>query len=603
MQRFKQPEFWAYPILMVGLWAFFAFAMPDVLEFWEKNQLFRFSSDYWHFFDHEPFGTLIYVHTFLIQFSYYPWLGAIVYALLFTLTAFLFNRCVSTNGHHRLLPGLLTVAMMLPTISRCGLFILLMPLLASLCAYCWICLRKPILRYSCQIVTLGALTYLFHEYVLWVCLFYLCLDFYHTKNEEAAFKPYFLLVTLFGTVFLLFLFDFLYKPYSFLLTQQLFSGNFFTYTSMIPFGYFKPKGLVVYLSVFTVLSLMWTFFNPRIQKFEWIIGFLLMIGFAWLAVLRAQPMANFQKVDKLFRAYKWDESLQILNDLWKKNPDLSDIDQTKRLFITQTKVALLATRKATSQLFTYPQPAFPLLFPVSITNSAESIVLPTYYTYVGGFSESLHLNYDLITCHCISANVLNATIINSLIVNDTLPAFKLTHFLEKTLFYRKNASIYKNPSLRDKLPSIERGKQMLPEHNYTVGGYEPDKNAIVQHLNQPNNPYFYEYAICVFLLEKQHKVIFEDLLFLKNLYNNCNTFIAPRHIQEAFLASFDYVPSRFFYPQKIEGVDQEVWEDYWQFIADSQAYNNGTKSFAELQNKWGHTYWFYDCYLKPVINL
>ncbi|MCM1041947.1 MAG: DUF6057 family protein [Bacteroides sp.] len=601
MQALKKPAVWIYSLLAVGLWAFFAFAMPDVLEFWEKNQLFRFTSEYWHFFDHEPFGTLIYLHTFLIQFSYYPWLGAIVYALLFTLTAWLFNRCFMVNGNRRLLPGLVTVALLLPTTVNFGLLILLIPLVATILAPLWMDWKNLFVKYLCQALILGGMVYLFHEYAIWICLFYICIDFYRTTKSKNKFNFYWLLPAILSVFLFIVLTNIVYKPYPFILNNHLFSGNFFTHTNMIPYGYFRPRKMFFFcMGGFVLESLLFTFLYTNNRNFDYIIGLLAIVGSSYFTTIHAQPMATFQKVDRLSRSYMWDEALQTLNAHWKKNPNISNIDNPKRLLLTQTKVALLATRKASSQLFTYPQPAFPLLFPLSISNSAECVVLPTYYTFVGGISESLHMNYDLITCHNISANVLNATIINSLIISDTAPALKLSFLLESSLFYRSQSIIYKNPLLRNTLTAVERGKRMLPSRNFSIGSYEPDKNTIHRHYYQPENPYFYEYFLCVCLLNKMHILIEDEIPNIKKFYHKGGPFFAPRHIQEALLASFDYLPSCYLYPQKIEGVSNEVWNDYWHFIADNLSYTNKKITFSEMQKKWRHTYWFYDCYLKPL---
>ncbi|MDE5575465.1 MAG: hypothetical protein K2I87_07120 [Bacteroidales bacterium] len=606
MQRFKKPEFWAYPILMVGLWAFFAFAMPDVLEFWEKNQLFRFSSDYWHFFDHEPFGTLIYVHTFLIQFSYYPWLGAIVYALLFTLTAWLFNRCVATNGNRRLLPGLLSVALLLPTSANFGLLVLLVVFLAVVGAHCWIYWKNRILRYSCQVIVLAGLTYLVREYMVWILPFYMCLDWGRTRQNGQKFNPLFLLIPLGGTMLAWGLEAWFCAPYEFISSKSpfKFTGNAFSPSSNIPFNYFRPKKIVfVCMEIATFFSLAGVFYPFFKKKLDWIGGLFLIGGVLWITPIQVKSIADFQQVDRLCRNYQWENALRKLDSQWEKFPvitSLSDFTNTHRLFFGHTKIALLATRKATNKLFTYPQPAFPLLFPLAMNNRAECFVLPSYYTFVGEFSESLHLNYDLITCHCISATILNATIISSLIVDDTLPAFKLTHFLEKSLFYRHQASVYKDSFQRNNLPAIKRGKQMLPFYDYAVASYIPDKNAVKQHMQQQGNPYFYEYFISLCLLDKNTKTIVDEHSNIKKFYQKGKPFFAPYHIQEAILASFNYSPSRYLYPQKIEGISSDVWNDYWLFIIDNQSYFNGSTTFSELQKKWGHTYWFYDCYLTMV---
>lgn len=607
MQRFKKPEFWAYPVLTVGLWAFFAFAMPDVLEFWEKNQLFRFSSDYWHFFDHEPFGTLIYVHTFLIQFSYYPWLGAIVYALLFTLTAWLFNRCFAINGNRRLLPGLLSVALLLPTTVNFGLLVLMVVFFASAGAHCWIYWNNRLLRYSCQVLVLAGLTYLVREYMVWILPFYMCLDWGRTRQSGQKFNLLFLLIPLVGTALVWGLETWFCAPYEFVVPQKFFqfTGQCFSPSYGIPYACFHidNKVFIDIIAVLAAACLGFSFYQPKKQKFAWLIGLLLIIGGAWFTRIQAQPITDFQKVDKLCRAYRWNEALHQTNIQWEKTKssnEIKDINTSKTLLCGQTRTTLLATRKATSTLFTYPHPYFPLLFPIDMINMTECFTLPPYYTYIGGISESLHIDYDYITAHNISANILNHVIMTSLIVDDTMPMLKFVKFLQHSLFYRNQAAIYLDPAARLKLPQVIRGKMMLPKHNYTVWGYNPDENALRQHLHQPDNIYFYEYYLAVSLLHKKHSVIKDEMPTIKRFYPHGGKYIAPRHIQEALLANYDYAPMRLAYPSYIEGVDNNTWRDYWRFLSDNEAFQSGKKNFSELSKDWGHTYWFYDCYMKII---
>lgn len=606
MQTFKKSHFWAYLALAIGLWVFFAFAMPDVLEFWEKNQLFRFSSEYWHFFDHEPFGTLLYLHTFLIQFSYYPWLGAIVYSLLFTLTAFLFNRCLKTESSTWLLPGLVCACLLLPSTVNFGLLMPMTACLAFAGAQLWIFQKKAAPRYILQVMVLAALTWLLREYIVWVCLLYISLDFYHARRQDKKVNPLFWLPTLCATVLSFGVGIWFSRPYVFVYSDYLFkiASHAFSPTASIPFAYFSPgKPVWICLFAFAALTLASAFYVKPTSKnwIIWIFGTVLMVSCLFCCCKAAQSIKSFQKVDRLFRNYQWNEGLKELDRQWRKKT-ISANTHEDYLFSGQTKLALLATRKATSRLFSYPQPLFPLLFPLDMVNRAECILLPTYYTFVGGFAESLHLDYDLITCHAISANVLNHLIRTSLIMDDTLPASKLNYFLEKSLFYRKQATVYRDARAWNELPEVKRGKNMLPTHNYAVMGYRPDMDAYHQHLAQPKNPYFYEYYLCFCLLNKEYGRIAEEMPVIRKFYSKAGVFTTPRYLQEAILANFDYNPSRFMYPAKIEGISAEVWNDYWHFISENQAYLNGRIHFAELQKKWGHTYWFYDCYLKVIRN-
>lgn len=602
----------ANAIGFVLLWLFFFFAMRYVLAFWEKNQLFRYTTEYIGYFDHEPLGVLFYLNSFFVQFSYYIWLGATIYAGLFWLVAFLLNRMLLYTGWKRVLaPGWMVSGLLLPTTVFYGLLWVLIFLLILAGAWIWLPRRKPMVRYLCQAFVTAVLMWMMREYALIACLFYISMDVSAIRTQEKKIRHYIFWPCWVGALLCFYVGWKVWQPYEFVNFHTLFILNYTPAKIMLPpFAYFRATiptlvclglSLVLFFGAGAYASL---FSRPNKERYSFLINFgaslVLFATGAGICFGQSRPMREFQKVDALFREYRWEEALKQLNRQWDRNPDMSGSSYTKSLFSAQTKVALLATRKATDQLFTYPQPAFPMLFPIDIGNRGESFVISPYYLYAGSFGTMLHLNYDFVTVHCISPNTLRAIILASLILEDTVPASKMVHLLENTLFYRQEAALYRDVDQRNALPAVVRGKAMLPSKNYAVKTYEPDKNAICQHQNDPENPFFYEHYLCVRLLRKQHHLIPAEIPTIKKFYQRGTYTKLPRHIQEALLANFDYIPLRLAYPQYIEGIDPETWRDYWQFISDNQSYLSRNMSFKQLQKKWAHTYWFYDIYLTLI---
>lgn len=591
------------------LWLFFFFAMNQVLDFWEKNQLFRYTAEYLRYFEHDPLGVLFYLNTFFIQFNYYIWLGAAVYAGLFWLIAFLLNKTLAyVTRKPCFAPGWITAALFLPTVATCGLLWGLILLLILLGAWCWLSCPKTFPRYLLQTLVVFALVWAIREYTLLACLFYIGIDMAATLKQGGKIKHY-----AFWPCWLGLLFSFgigwkLWQPYGFIYFSQFFCLAYKPNEAMLsPFFFFRPSlSVLVCLNLGLLWFLAWGWCILFIQKRTRVLGKFLSIGISSILLLtsgcvsfsQSESVRHFQKVDALCREYRWEEALQQLNRQWDKNPDMSGFSYEKSLFITQTKVALLATCKATQSLFSYPQPAFPMLFPWDIYNQAESLVLPIYYLYVGGFGECLHINYDFVTAKNISINTLRGIIITSLILDDTIPVSKMVHFLENTLFYRQEAALYRDVERRNNLLAVVRGKAMLPPKDYAVMAYSPDKNALFENIDNPDNRFFYEYYLCELLCMKQRMLIPLEMPDIRRFYRQRGQLKMPRHVQEALLANFNYTPMRLVYPKQIEGVSNETWRDYWQFLADKQEYQTSRITFENLREKWGHTYWFYDNYLE-----
>lgn len=594
------------------LWLFFFFAMHYVLDFWEKNQLFRYSTEYIRFFEHDPLGVLFYLNTFFIQFSYHTWLGAAVYAGLFWLMAYLLNKTLSYAVRKPcFVPGWLMAGLLLPTTATWGLLWVLVILLILLGGWCWLPCRKTIPRYLLQALVVAALVWAIKEYTLLACLFYIGVDVAAGSRQHGKIKHYMFWPCWIGLLLSFGMGWVLWQPYVFVKFNQLFALVYAPGEMMLtPFLFFhSTRPVSVCLCIGLLFFVTYGLGIPFIPKKGRCSRPLLSVGLSGILLLagghvgfsQSASMRHFQKVDTLCREYRWEEALRQLNRQWDKKPDMSGFSYEKSLFTAQTKVALLATRKATQSLFTYPQPAFPMLFPLDVGNHAESFVMPPYYLYVGGFGECLHIGYDFITAHNISPNTLRSIIMASLILDDTVPVSKMVHLLENTLFYRREAALYRDVERRGNLPAVVRGKTMLPPKDYEVRAYTPDENAFSEYRSNPDNPFFYEYYLCVLLYRKQHALIPAEMPAIQRFYQRGNQVRIPRHIQEALLANFDYMPMRLAYPEQIEGVSRETWLDYWQFLFDNQSFQTSRINFSVLQKKWGHTYWFHDCYLKGKV--
>lgn len=316
-----------------------------------------------------------------------------------------------------------------------------------------------------------------------------------------------------------------------------------------------------------------------------------------LAPSASRPLSDFFACDRLCRENRWEEALRLLDSRYPLYAGETELTYGNILYGAEVKACLLATRKATDRIFTYSLPLFPLLFPSDISSRPEAYVLPHYYAFCGNFSESLHLNYDWITARIASPVVMREIVNVCLTVGDTLPASKFLYRMGKSLFRKGDARALLAPNAER-----DRAKAWIPPVNYAVRSQEPDLNAKTNFRYQPGNPYFLEYYLALCLMDKNAAEIAALYPEIREYYDTGRRpFHAPRHLQEALLSTFGYVASGLAYPRHLEGIGEDTWADYWQFLVDNSNYQNGQLPFFELQSRWKHTYWFYDWYMQKRV--
>ena len=396
----------------------------------------------------------------------------------------------------------------------------------------------------------------------------------------------------------------IWQPYAFFslgLRWFYFGNAISTNYIRVPFAYFYVKPLatlcVVVGGVAWMLSPLLAWVQGKVSRYI-TIGLCLLVGLFSLGItpVQAKPMARFFVVDRLCREYRWQEALQLLNKTYPDQTAATGHLAEDLLYEAQLKTCLLATGKASGEIFTYRLSTFPFLFPSELVNRPESYVTPVYYAYAGNFSESLHQNYDWITSHVYSSVVMREIIKVSLMMNDTLPASKFVHIMQSSLFRAKEARrLFAGQDLEAQA-QIERGRAMLPPTNYAVDAYKPDKNARRNFLYRGYNPLFFEYYLALCLLNKNPGDIGPHRSQIKECYPQG----MPRHVQEALLALGGYSAAAATTPTHIDEIEAETQRDFALFVLDNLKFQRNEISFADLARKWSHTYWFYDLYMHEM---
>lgn len=603
-----------YLLFFAAFFAMFYWGLRDVLQGWEAHApLFRYSKDYFESYRHEPQSFLMLSNAFLVQFSYYPALGALIYAGLFTLLAHCVNltatpkttpSSVTTDSCKPVVVGFAVSAALLPTFSY--LFCLWPLILLSIAvgARVWQA-TSPFKAWHIifRLFYLAFLVVFLREYVLIACFSYVLIDiFSHAPHKRKGVQI--VLTVLLSIVFSSIVFR-IEHPYDFYSARtRPFILLFYDACNvfMEPFSYFRTPILARFFLFAALIFWLFLLVAPLVQrvlksdKATRFIRFSLALWALCSMVISlsvAKEQARFFKVDALCREQRWHDALKILEKSYEKQSRKRQLNKSGVLYDAQLKTCLLAMRRATDEIFTYDLITFPLLFPDHIGSGPESYVLPPYYFYCGNYSENLHINYDCVTGRSVNPVVLEGIIETSMVVGDTLPASKFVHMLQQTLFRGKRAVAIFEGKDPESAERIKRGKKFLANDNYAVNGYAPDINQVKNSFYQPQNIYLYEYFLTACLLHKNAYMIVRQFDQIKKFYPRG----IPRYIQEGYLSTFNYSPSRLSYPYEIKGIDKETWIDYWDFVLDDQAYQAKRIPFEELENKWKHTFWFYQLYM------
>lgn len=603
-------------VLQVGMYllffaVFFAmiyFGLRDVLQGWEEHlSIFRYSSDYVLRYRYDYLNVILFCNAFLVQFSYYPALGALLYAALFTLLAFGINRLAfehtattptaSATPIIESLLGFGIAACLLPMFAYTFCVWPLMLLLITAGGFLWraTTAHKPH-HIALRVLLMIAYTYMLRNYAILAWILYSFID--ATRPTEGSRRAPRFLFYLVGWIALTAIFFALWNPYSFILKRRVFTLYTILATNIFrpPLNFFRVPINVLALLYAGIAGFLFQPWMGRIKKKARNVLCIVVacVGVASISLTPSLAHQNivFFKAEHHIRRYQWKEALEVLEKDYPLHEGKLKVDHAEMAYQTQLKICLLALRKASDQIFTYNLAYFPLLFPENIINRAESYVVPPYYVYCGNYSASLHIDYDWCTGGNVSPAVLSQLITASFILDDTLPASKFLFLLNQSLFRQKDVAQYsaQNPEFAQVL---ERGKKLLPTSNYRIDAYIPDKNAIAAYRNNRGNAFFYEYALAVCLSNKEIYMIGAEWERIKQIYFRH----IPRHLQEAYLATYGYAPARYLYPKKIDGIEADTWNDYWAFIIDDQAYRNNKISLDELERKWRHTFWFNHLYM------
>lgn len=253
------------------------------------------------------------------------------------------------------------------------------------------------------------------------------------------------------------------------------------------------------------------------------------------------------------------------------------------------RVCLLNDKKATERLFFYSELSyFPLLFSGNVLHMPATRFIVLYYAQNGFYAEALHMLYDFVTVGDVNVAALSPLLWTSVVVKDYAPCRKFIRLFEQSLFRQDIAHRYTaylaDTAATDRQADIAAARLRLSSRNHTVMAYNPDDNIHFRLRNEANPAPFYEYALTLWMIYKNHAQILAELPKIRQYYPQL-----PRHVQEAVIANF--------MPDSLNQVPEDVIPDtknrYIKFMEAYNMYMNGYISLREVKKNFGDTYWFH----------
>lgn len=628
-----------------GFWLLFTLwlrlALPESIKGWELHQLFRFSADYWAFFNDTPYPVLSYTEAFLTQFYLYPLLGAAIMGGLLVLGMKIWQGITQKKW-----PGAVWAALMLPLIPYFNLLFILVWLVMLFGGV--LAVRLAAWRGWWRVaglVLMGLLgVLLVQENILLALVFWSVIYGGGVRSWKGGLWA----SAFIGTGAALGIGLLFWKAYPHYYTHYLLH---FILLKAIP-------GLKAFPSMF----LMCPLFIRIISYVGWIVGFALpcaalwtrntaeiadasdvkpannkpkkyikilvqsalglvlcgMFVFSGYLNLRYQ-LEDYYLVYRLTAERRSAEALAVAETAFfeRETPENSDKRRTlilrnrsvyptlaSKLGVTPVRyqhqverefmgdalrVCLLNDKQATECLFFYSGLCyFPVLFGENILHLSSQHFVLHYYVQNGLYAEALNCLYDLVTSSHISTATLEPLLWCSVVVKDYAPCRKFVRMFEQSLFHkdiaRRYAAYLADTASTNQEPDIAEARLWLSSRDHTVMVYDPDDNIHFRLTFEPNHDPIYEYALSLWLVYKNYPQILAELPKIRRLYPRL-----PRYVQEAVAANFKLDRIN----EMPADIDPEIKARYIRFINAYEMHLSGYGSLAKLKKSFGDTYWFY----------
>ena len=559
---------------------FYLYYFSEYIFFYqEKSSLFLLSLSYLAEYLNLPGGFLVYLSKLQTTFYYYPLIGAILVSIEICAIIYLIFKTgyILTGKRLYFIPFLLgAVLFYLQTYYQYQAFNNLALLLQLIMFYLGISYCKK--RFEWIPVVLFPLYYIFFGGFSFL-LFGLFSVYFIQKKEWLKIGVGWLLGVLF------FYFG---KEYLFFQTTE--SLLLFPFTVQNIGG--QIKLFVPVMVLFVLFPLLLQLKMPKISSLHIkkiqvceLVPFLVIVVLGILVIPRIDKKnMHYFHVEKLFYQQKYDEL--IAYNL--------QFPTTNSLTAFLNNVALVETGQLSNSFLKFPQSADgnSLFFKWEMIKSVLELGGNFYYE-IGMINEAQRWAYEYMVMKGNSPEVMKMLIKTELIKGNYKVAEKYISMLERSLFYRKEASAFRALLYNDEAitthPELGKKKALDAKADFFVQSDNPPANLDFIIQSDPANVPAIEYKLAWLMLQKDMQGIVEMLpLMEKAGYKRL-----PKNVEEA-VVTYKLLSAGPMPELSILHINPQTEQRFQQYYRIFQQ-NQGSKQMAQqaLAENFRDTYWYY----------
>lgn len=583
----------AASVFFVAVFVFFLFYCRYQLIYHEQQQLFQYHSFYFHRLVASPGGLGLYANNFLLQFFYYPWLGA----LIFTLLLFAVYVTVGSIFKYFAISGRFALLPLFPAAAYCTMMydyefepVWLLSFVVALLAFAgYLRISLPKFRYLAGIVALFVLHFFTPAAMLLGGILFIVHELFFAKD-----KSKYLVSGIYLFIIGILPWFACKLIYTVLLSEAYFTS--FPYMGkkiiwlFIGFAWLFVPAILLFTRFFAGMKITGT---DKGIKGWWLPALSILVLFAFagsgLYYMADKRIAIMLQMDYEVSRENWPEVLRLSRQYPTSN----------RLVTYYTNIALYKTGQILDHFFDYPQTGPNGLFLDWHRDYLTATAGSEVFNQLGFTNEANHWTFEALTARGENPRLLKRLVQTAIINEDYAIAAKYLRILKSSLFYRdwanEHLALLNDKEQIGNLPWISEKRSQWVKNDFLSGRTAP-ANLPLFFEEHPENKMAYEYMMMYYLLSKN---VGEFMQYIGWLPKYGYTSL-PAIFEEAILVHLNMQDAAretyLKYPIKRE--TYERFNDYSQVF---QSYSKDPQlQKRELSKKFGNTYWFYFHFYMPA---
>ncbi len=607
---------WSITLFFVAVWCLLSFYESSLLQRIEAQSLFLFDDTFFDATMNVPAGLLAYLGSFLMQFFYYPALGATIFVLLLLLLFLLVKKVFDISGRYSMF-ALLPSVLILASNTQAGYWIFyikhpgwyyvaLLGVMASLLAM-W-AFRKISWRMWLPFVVAWSVL-LFPVLGIYACASSVCMGVMglscavRSSNRKRLWMGG--IIPLIAAVVLVALVPYIW--YHFYSTVSL----EFIYGAGLPifswdFGRELNQSILPYWVPFVLLFVAMLCFSATVGKMKEAPS-----GFRRLLVSLVSLLLYFLYL--CFVRYYWydnqnfrienlqDSALWNLN--WREAADLArNVDVPSRQIVMNKNVALLNLGRAGDEMFTYPDGSAEIDAPMNV-HLTQTGGMMMYFLY-GKFNFCYRWCVENAVESGWKPEYLKHAVRCMLAQGEYTLAKRYINILKHTMFHKGWAREYEkyidNPELLAAADEFKIPMQMYHYHDVLAADESHIEVYLMKELSQvvyKDSPAIYDEASLMASLIRKDKRLFWNSLVAYLSGRKINKL--PRHYQEAVLM-FQNLDRSIDASQL--PIDNAVRVRFNSFMKKTTRYKGWSEADMApyFKEDFGDTYWYFYFFVRGI---